>query len=189
MHTAMLDLHSQRGAATLKYNPVLFALSALTLNHHFFKQEPANMAEAISLVSGILTLIDFGCKVVSGTSSVLESRHGTAPDVHELNLILKEIEMSHRRYREHLKISDLKLPEDDNTLAILAECDQLRQELSKVIATLRIPDEPFSRTLASWQVAVRKLRKSDFLGNLRVRLLELDRYVSRKIELEMSKYV
>lgn len=149
------------------------------------------MAEAISLVSGILTLVDFGCKVISGTSSVLESRHGTAPDIHELDLILKAIQESHRPYREHVESLARKrlLPEHRNMLAMLQECEELHRELSKVISTLQVSDKAFSRTLASWRIVIRKMRKSEYIGNLRVRLLELDRYVSKRIEEEMQEYV
>lgn len=163
-------------------------VSTLNANHRI---TALGMAEAIGLVSGILALVEFGCKVISGTSSVLESRHGTAPDIHELDLILQAIQESHKPYREYVLSLSRKrlLPEHKNTLAMLQECEEIHGELSKVISTLQVSDKAFSRTLASWRVVIRRMRKNEQIGNLRVRLLELDRYVSKRIEQEMQEYV
>ena len=143
------------------------------------------MAEVISLVSGIITLLDFGCKVVSGTRSVRDSAHGTAPDVHELELVLKDIHDSHQAYEAHILASKKKLPADDNTLAMIRASELLQEDLSGVIEKLQV-SKATSRTLESWRVTVRRLRKDKYLGSLRDRLLELDRHISRKFELEMQ---
>lgn len=145
------------------------------------------MAEIISLVTNVLTLLDFGCKVVSGTRSLRDSRHGIAPDVHELDLIIKHIQDSHQAYRTSISISKKKISDDDNTLAIIKECEELRKELSRVIEKLRMSDTAFSKTLETWRLSIRKIRKDKYLGTLRDRLLELDRLVRSKIEQEMQE--
>lgn len=147
------------------------------------------MAEVISLVSGIVSLLDFGCKVISGTRSIRDSVHGTAPDIHQLELILKSIHNSHEAYRTHVLNSKRKLPGDDNTLAMLQASEELQKELSEVISKLQISNLAGFKTLESWRVSVRRLRKDKYLGTLRDRLLELDRHVSVKFDQEMQAYV
>lgn len=147
------------------------------------------MAEVISMVSSVITLLDFGCKVVSGTRSVRDSAHGTAPDVHELELILKDIHDSHEAYRAHILASNRKFPQDDNTLAMIKASEELQKDLSDVIAKLQISNLATSKTLESWRVSVRRVRKDKYLGVLRDRLLELDRHVSKKFDQEMQAYV
>lgn len=74
-------------------------LSLMALNRSFTHATYfTTMVEVVSLISAVLTLLDFGCKVVSGTRSVRDSLHGSAPDVHELSLILRQVETSHQTY-------------------------------------------------------------------------------------------
>ena len=147
------------------------------------------MAEVIGLVSGILTLIDFGCKVISGTRSVRETLHGTAPNVHELDLLMVHIKNSHQAYLQHLSAGKKKLGPDDSTHEIMQASERLQTELSEVISKLKIPEKAHSRTLESWRVGIRLVFKEKYLGNLRQRLLELNHLVSNKIAQEMQGYV
>ncbi|KAH8759553.1 hypothetical protein F5882DRAFT_479407 [Hyaloscypha sp. PMI_1271] len=66
----------------------------------------------IGLVSSIITLVDFGLKVVSGTKNVRDSLHGTTAEVRELDLIVEEVRLSNDLVKKQ-QSSGQKLSNDD----------------------------------------------------------------------------
>ena len=106
----------------------------------------------IGLVSSIITLVDFGLKVVSGTKNVRDSLHGTTAEVRELDLIVEEVRLSNDLVKKQ-QSSGQKLSNGElHILAMVAECDQLVGELRKTINTLKIRATARSKTLESARV-------------------------------------
>lgn len=79
----------------------------------------------ISLVSSIITLIDFDLKVVSGTHNVRGSLHGTTAELHELDLIVEEVRRSNELTKKQHS-SGQKLSNDElRILAMAVECGRM----------------------------------------------------------------
>ncbi|RYP08545.1 hypothetical protein DL765_008750 [Monosporascus sp. GIB2] len=137
----------------------------------------------ISLVSSIITFVDFGFKVVSGTKNVRDSLHGTTAEVRELDLILEEVRCSNDLAKRQQQSSGQKLSNDElRVLAMVAECEKLVGELRKAINTLKIRAGARSKTLESARVFTQSFLKQGDIQSLRSRLDALDRRIRKSIE-------
>lgn len=141
----------------------------------------------ISLVSGIITFIDFGLKVVSGTKNVRDSLHGTTAEVRELDIIVEDVRRSNDLVKRQ-QSSGQKLSNDELCiLAMVVECEKLVGELHKAINTLKIRTGARSKTLESARVFTQNLLKQGDLQALRSRLDNLDERIRRNLEYAMQK--
>jgi len=147
----------------------------------------ADPVTIIGLVASILTFIDFGLKVVSGTRNVHDSAHGTTAEVRELDLIVADVRSSNDMVKKQ-QLSGRKLSEDEQQiLAMVAECEKLVGELSKVISKLKVRADARSKTLESARVFTRSFLKQGDIQALRTRLDKLDERIRRNIESAMQK--
>jgi uncharacterized small protein (DUF1192 family) len=141
----------------------------------------------IGLVSSIITLVDFGLKVVSGTKNVRDSLHGTTAEVRELDLIVEEVRLSNDLVKKQ-QSSGQKLSNGElHILAMVAECDQLVGVLRKTINTLKIRATARSKTLESARVFTQTFLKLGDIQALRSRLDDLDERIRKNIENAMQK--
>ena len=134
------------------------------------------MAEAlaiIGLVSNIISFIDYGIKLVSGSRLARDSLHGTTTEIHELELIVEDVQ---RLNAEVLRQkSSRELSKDElHILDMVTECDRLANELRGVVNKLKMRDGVLSKTLESGRVAMRGLWKKREIEDLRRRLTDLD---------------
>ncbi|KAF2795555.1 hypothetical protein K505DRAFT_416360 [Melanomma pulvis-pyrius CBS 109.77] len=141
----------------------------------------------ISLASSIITFIDFGLKVISGTKNVRDSLHGTTAEVHELDIVMEDIQRSNNLAKKQ-QSSGQKLSSDEvRILEMVGECELLVAELRTAINQLRIRTGARSKTLESARVFTRSLLKQGDLQNLRSRLDKLDERIRRNLEYAMQK--
>jgi hypothetical protein len=141
----------------------------------------------ISLVASILTFVDFGLKVVSGTRNVRDSAHGTTTEIRELDLIVEDVRSSNDLVKKQ-QWSGRKLSKDEQLiLAMVAECENLVGELEKTIRKLKVRADVRSKTLESARVFTQSFLKQGDIQALRTRLEKLDERVRRNIENAMQK--
>lgn len=141
----------------------------------------------IGLVSSIITFVEFGLKVVSGTKNVRDSAHGTTAEVHELDLILEDVRRSNDLVKKQ-QSSGSGLSDDElHTLAMVAECDKLVGQLRKTINTLKIRAGARSKTLESARVFTQSFLKKSDVQTLRSRLDGLDERIRTNVENIMQR--
>ena len=83
----------------------------------------------IGLVSGIITFVDYGFKVVSGTKNLHDSVRGTTAEVHELDLILEEVRSSNNLARQQHSSGQKLSSGESNILAMVEQCEKLASAL------------------------------------------------------------
>jgi len=149
----------------------------------------ADPATIISLVASIVTFVDFGLKVTSGTRKIRASLHGTTAEVHELNIYLEDV----LTYYEPVKAQQAggkKLSSDElRILHMVSECEKLVGALRKAINTLTIRSSSRSQTLESARVYARSFLKQGELQALQSRLDSLDTRIRKSIEHVIIRFV
>ncbi|KAI1750161.1 hypothetical protein F4782DRAFT_255602 [Xylaria castorea] len=147
----------------------------------------ADPATIIGLVSGIISFVDFGLKVASGTKKVRDSLHGTTAEIRELDVIIDDVRRSNALIKKQ-QLSREELSHDERSLLMMVvECEKLVGELRTAISTLKRRDGARSRTLESARVVVQGLWKQDEIQALRSRLDNLDERIRRNIENILQK--
>ncbi|KAJ8126063.1 hypothetical protein O1611_g7575 [Lasiodiplodia mahajangana] len=137
----------------------------------------ADPSALIGLVSGIITFIDFGLKIVSEIKNVRDSVHGTTAEAHELGMIIDDVRHLNEQVKgQQLPGTDL-LPDRLRMLAMVEECEKLASQLVEVTNTLKRRDGTRSKTLESARVAVRSFLKQDEIQALRSRLDHLNKHI------------
>ena len=149
------------------------------------------MAEAlaiIGLVSNIISLIDIGLKIASGTRDVRHSLHGTTADIHELDLVAADVQRYNDQVKQQKASGQNLSDHEQQILAMVGECDTLVIELRKAIKTLKIRDGR-SKTLESGRVAFQTLWKQKEIDGLRGWLDSLDQRIRCNVEHIIRRYV
>ncbi|OAL47401.1 hypothetical protein IQ07DRAFT_633775 [Pyrenochaeta sp. DS3sAY3a] len=131
------------------------------------------MAESLAilgLASNIISIVDFGLKLVSGARSVRDSLQGTTADVKVLELIVQDVRAFHdQNLPAGKKLSKHEL----RILAMATECENIAQDLSKAIVALRVRTGR-SKTLESGRIAFQALWKQKDIEKLQSQLERLD---------------
>lgn len=127
----------------------------------------------LGLASNIISIVDFGLKLVAGTRSVRDSLQGITTDVRVLELIIQDV----RAFNEQnlrLKAAGKKLSKHElRILAMATECENVAKDLSKAIIALRVRDGR-SKTLESGRIAFQTLWKQRDIEKLQSQLESLD---------------
>ncbi|CAI6338167.1 unnamed protein product [Periconia digitata] len=134
----------------------------------------ADPISVIGLVSGIITFIDFGYKVISGARNVRSASHGFTADVHELNMIVEDVQKFNKIVKEQGKSGQQLSKDERSMLEMVTECDNLVFKIRDIVKTLRKREEARSKTLESARVFTRSFFKQGELQALQTRLEKLD---------------
>ncbi|KAI0537253.1 hypothetical protein GGR58DRAFT_502358 [Xylaria digitata] len=147
----------------------------------------ADPISIIGLVSGIITFVDFGLKVVSGTKTVRDSLYGTTAEVNEVDEIVKEVKRCNDLVKQQ-RLAGQNLSDDEKCiLAMVTECDRLVGELRKAINILKIRPDALSKTLESVRVFTQSLYKRDEIQSLRSNLENMARRIQSSVERLMQE--
>ncbi|KAH5265392.1 hypothetical protein HBI70_141900 [Parastagonospora nodorum] len=155
------------------------------------------MADPISilgLVAGIITFVDFGYKVISGSKSARDSIQGRTPDVARLNKIVQEIRLMNAALVSQISGQRKPSPLEKHVIEMVQESEKLNLQLHKEIEKLTMRSETRFKHLESGRVALQSIRKLLVLDH-RVRsgiqmVLELnhhDSVMSRLKDLQNSQ--
>jgi N-terminal domain on NACHT_NTPase and P-loop NTPases len=123
---------------------------------------------AISFASSILTFVDFGLKIVTGTLEVVKS--GSL--VHNSNIAIvindfHDVVSSLGRHPQGTSAHELALKE------LATKCQQVSQKLIELLDTLKT--SPNSSTWQGMKITLRSMRKKGEVANLES---QLDKYRS-----------
>ncbi|PHH91795.1 hypothetical protein CDD83_10291 [Cordyceps sp. RAO-2017] len=142
------------------------------------------MAEALAIVglaSSIIAFIEFGIKIVSTTKSIRDSLSDTTSDLHELELIVENVQKLNNKVLLD-KRGGRKLSQHEVHISkMAAECDLVAEKLLDVLKHLKVRDGARSRTLESSRIAIQALWKRNDVEDLRRRLTELDRRIRQDV--------
>lgn len=146
------------------------------------------MAESLAilgLASNIISIVDFGLKLVSGARSVRDSLQGTTADVKVLELIVQDVRAFHdQNLPAGKKLSKHEL----RILAMATECENIAQDLSKAIVALRVRTGR-SKTLESGRIAFQALWKQKDIEKLQSQLERLDIRIREHIYQVLKRHV
>jgi hypothetical protein len=136
----------------------------------------------ISLVASIVTLVDFGYKVVSGGKSARGSNQGTLPNVTRLDAIVNEIHESNVITIAQLSGSQMPTKAERNVMGMVKESEVLYTQLHNTITKLTMRPEARFKHLESSRVAFQSLLSQKDLEELEKRLRRLDRRIRSEIQ-------
>ena len=142
------------------------------------------MAESLAIIglaSNIISFIDFGLKLASGTKMILESIHGTTPEIRELDLIVSNVERLNAEVTRKKDPGQTLSSDEQLILDMAKECDVLAGDIRKVMAKLIVRKGAWSKKLESGRVAFQVMRKHGDIERLRNRLDRLDERIRRNI--------
>ncbi len=132
--------------------------------------------EVISLVSSIITFIDFGAKLLSAVHEVRGSQHGTTLEIDELTHLMEDVAISNTRVNE-MRATGKSLSKDElNLLDLVKDCGRLSDEMKKITVKLKRSKTSW-KTVEDWRVAFQSLSKRKELDNLRSRFDAIDRQI------------
>jgi hypothetical protein len=143
------------------------------------------MADPISilgLLAGIITFVEFGYNVISGTRSVRGSKHGMTPETEELDKIVVRVQ----RYNDDIMaqlVGRRTLTDDEKYIvAMVRESETLEKLLRKAIAKLKVRDGTRSKVIESSRVAFHSLLISKELQDLGKRFTALDQRIRNGVQ-------
>jgi hypothetical protein len=147
------------------------------------------MADPISilgLVAGIITFVDFGYKVISGSKSVRDSTHGRTLDVAMLDKIVREMRQMNSallaQFSGQRKPSEL----EKYVIEMVQESEKLNLQLHKEIGKLTLRSESRFKYLESGRVALKSIRSHKSLQSLGKELVALDHRVRSGIQMVLE---
>lgn len=136
---------------------------------------------AIGLVSSIIQIVDFGCKLVSQTREIYHSASGATKD----NVTSDEITKDIRSLLKDLTRKDQnfqRLDPDDIALGKLVDsCEHEANELMQLLEELQNP--------TSWQSfrkAIKNAREKGKVKGVEKRLLKLQRQIDFRLHVMMT---
>jgi hypothetical protein len=127
------------------------------------------MADPISilgLVAGIITFVDFGYKVISGSKSARDSIQGRTPDVARLNKIVQEIRLMNIALVSQISGQKKPSPLEKHVIEMVQESEKLKLQLHKEIEKLTMRSETRFKHLESGRVALQSIRSYKSLQSL-----------------------
>ena len=147
----------------------------------------ADPISIIGLVSGIITFIDFGLKVVSENKKLRDSAsRGTSDAIDELDLYIQNVhDWNLKVIKQQSNGLDLSADEK-RILGMVQKCERLVKDLRDVIEPLKLQNGVRSKTLETARVAIQRRWKSSDIQDIRERLQTLDGQIRRNVECTMN---
>jgi hypothetical protein len=146
----------------------------------------ADPVSIVGLLSGAITFVEFGYKLVSGTKHIRESLNGRAQEMDELELKLEDVKTFYNAINAQIATGQTTLNNDTHMTKLVKECETLCGELRRLMGKLVVRKQTTSKTWESSRVAFRTLLKRKEIENLTKRLESLDQLVHRNIERTLS---
>ncbi len=141
---------------------------------------------ALSVVSSVIQIVDFGCKLLSQTQEIYHSANGATKDnvtsreiARDIDVLCRELSLRDRDFQ--------RLGPDEIALGKLVDsCAQEAQELINLLAELEVP--PDATHWKSFQNAIKSARKNGKIKGIETRLLKIQKQIDSRL-LRMMTYV
>jgi len=146
----------------------------------------ADPISIIGLVAGIVTFVDFGFKVISGSKSVRRSVDGMTPGISELDHCIKHIQSLNESIVRR-RISGQAISEDEaRIMSMVQESERLHSQLHQAINKLKVRAGARSKTLESGRVTLQSLWNHRDLQDLGKKLMSLDENIRSNIRFALQ---
>ncbi|KAJ4316273.1 hypothetical protein N0V94_005552 [Neodidymelliopsis sp. IMI 364377] len=146
----------------------------------------ADPVSIVGLLSGAITFVEFGYKLVSGTKNIRESLNGRAQEMDELELRLEEVNRFYNSINAQIAAGQTTSNSDAHMTKLVKECETICRELRRLMDKLVVRKKTTSKTWESSRVAFRALLNRKEIENLTKRLESLDQLVHRNIERNLN---
>lgn len=141
---------------------------------------------ALSVVSSVIQIVDYGCKLVSRTQEIYHSASGATKE----NVTKAEITKDIQNLYKDLTIKDngfQRLNTDDIVLGkLIDKCNEAARELLQLLAELQVPLGPTK--WASFHKALKSGRQKGRVEGIETRLLKIQKQIDSHLQV-MMKYV
>lgn len=148
----------------------------------------ADPATIIGLTSSIITFVDFGVKAVRLAKSVRDA-HGAAPEVQELERIAGDIRVFSDGIIRRRPAGTALAADEARMVRMATECINLTNELRPLLATLRVRDEAWSKTMELGRVLFQTFKKKSDIEGIWQRLNRLDLRLRESVRLSLQAFV
>ena len=141
---------------------------------------------ALSVVSAILQIVDFGCKIVSQTQEIYHSASGATKDNVTRTEIADDIKLLYKDLTRKDDTLQRSSKEDISLGRLVDACNQEARNLLQFWEELEVPEN--STQWASFRKAIKVARKRGKVEGMETRLHKLQRQINSRLLL-MIKYV
>ena len=135
---------------------------------------------ALSLVSSVIQLVDFGSKLISQTQEIYHSANGATKDVVTYREVTDDIKSL---YRDLAQKDDnfQRCGEDEIALGKLVDaCNREAEALIDLLATLEVPEG--STRWTSFKKAIRSARKKETTEGIEKRLHKIQGQINSRLQ-------
>lgn len=141
---------------------------------------------ALSIVSSVIQIVDFGCRLLSQTQEIYHSASGATKDnvtsgeiAKDINVLYSELSRKDQKFQ--------RLGPDEVALGNLVDsCEEEAEELIKLLADLTVPTD--ATQWKSFQNAIRSARRNGKVKDIEIRLLKIQKQIDSRL-LRMITYV
>lgn len=143
----------------------------------------ADPISIIGLVSGIITFVDFGLKIISEVDKVRHpGANGTSDEIDELQGYIDKVHDWNTKIKKQRE-SGLHLSrEEERVLEEVYVCEKLVKELQGLIADLKTKDGVRPRAWETTKVAFRRRWRQSDIDKLQKRLHDMYERIRRDFE-------
>ena len=139
---------------------------------------------ALGVVSSVIQIVDFGCKLVSETQEIYQSasgatrKHVTSLEITEdINILYKDLLGQNQSFP--------KLSPDDIALEKLVDsCSREAEELIKLLGKLKVPSD--ATQWESFKKAIKSKRKQGEVKDIETRLLKIQKQINSRLQMMMT---
>lgn len=140
----------------------------------------------IGLVSGIITFVDFGYKVVNGAKQLRDSGQGATQEIAELNSVVGNIRTFNKLVKDQIPTNQKLSDDEQRTTRMVDDCEILCGQLSALMSKLTIRN---SSLLGSMLIASKSVLKKGEIQDLKRRLESLSQQIGITLQHALQEYV
>lgn len=128
----------------------------------------------IGLVSGIITFVDFGYKIVNGAKQLRDSGQGTTQEIAELNSMVANIRTFNKLVKDQIPANQKLSDDEQRTNRMVDDCELLCAQLGALMSKLTMRN---SSLFGSVLVASKSAFKKGEIQDLKRRLESLSQQI------------
>jgi hypothetical protein len=128
----------------------------------------------IGLVSGIITFVDFGFKIVNGAKQIRDSGKGTTQELAELDSIVGNIQTFNKLVKSQIPMDQTLSDDEQRITHMVNDCEILCAQLNVLMSKLTTRNSSF---LGSVRVASKSAFKKSEIQDLKRRLESLSQQI------------
>jgi hypothetical protein len=137
----------------------------------------------LGLVASVITFVDFGYKVISGSNSVRSSVKGMTVDVTRLDDVVEEIRRLNNSVTAQLAGRSKLTKLEEHVLDMVREAELVNTRLRREIKKLTMRTDPRFKHLESGRVAIQSLWSHKDLQILGKELVLLDQRIQNGLQM------